>query len=193
MQKEVLTTQTIDVETLKKAKKAVLFSVKPKLWMLYIGIISLVAVINIYTSSDNEQPFYEDNNTDTYTETDPDIWVDVIIALIPVIAFVVIFIVLMRVFRKMNSKELIKTRARYFTNVTYTINNAFFKKQGEGFENTYQWEEIHRVKETPKFYLIFSEKMQAHVIDKAQLDPWQTEDIKEIFDSLKSKVKVSLK
>lgn len=193
MQKEVVTTQTIDSETLKKAKKAILFSIKPKQWLLYIGIIALMAIINFVTSPDKEQMLYEDNSTDTYTETDPDIWLDVTTTLVPIIVFVIVFIIMLRFFRRMNSKQLIKNKGRYFTNVTYTINNSFFKKQGEGFENTFKWEEIHRVKETAKFYLIFPEKLQAHVIDKAQLAPWQIEDINEIFDSLKSKVKVSLK
>jgi NADH:ubiquinone oxidoreductase subunit 5 (subunit L)/multisubunit Na+/H+ antiporter MnhA subunit len=190
MEKEVVTVQSLDPEIIKKAKKAILFSLKPK-WWLYIGLLTVIVFINWYTSPDES---HNHVNTQVHkAKTDSEIWTDVVTALLPVIAFVVVFTIMLRTFRARNSKKLIEKKARYFTNVTYTINNVFFKKQGEGFENTYYWEEIYRIKETSQFYLIFSEKAQAHVIDKAQLDPWQLEETKEIFEAIKPKVKVSLK
>ncbi|MFP9100684.1 YcxB family protein [Flavobacterium sp. RHBU_24] len=190
MEKEVITTQNLDANILKKGKKAILLSLSPKLW-LYIVIIILLVSVNLFTSQDE---IISDSNPNTNTNrNDAGIWLELLNALAPIIALIVIFIVMLRFMRARNSKKMIENKARYFTNITYTINQAFFKKQGEGFENTYNWKEIYRIQETLEFYLVFSEKTQAHIIDKAQLDPWQLEEIKEIFELIKSKVKVSLK
>jgi len=196
MEKEVVTTQSLDPKTVQKAGTTVLISGKSK-FTIYLVIFALCLIINVTQSwlSDTESTVpegntYENNNS---THVSHDVWSELLISLIPVIILVVIFIFIIRFVKKQGTKNQFEKKARYFTNVTYTINNAFFKKQGDGFENTYQWEEIYKVKETPKFYLVFSERFQAHVIDKAQLDPWQAEEIKEIFNGLKPKVKVSLK
>lgn len=188
MEKEVVTVQSLDAEKIKTATKSVFISSGKKIWT-YIIIVAAMVAINLITTPKNEPVRYERATT----KTDEAIWGDLLTSLLPVIIIAAIYIYMMRFLKAKNPKKLIETKARYFTNVTYTINNAFFKKQGEGFEISFNWEEIYRIKETPKFYLIFQEKLQAHVIDKAQLDPWQLEDIKEIFESVKPKVKVSLK
>nr|WP_322624160.1 YcxB family protein [uncultured Flavobacterium sp.] len=193
MEKEVVITQSLDAKQIKTATKSILISSGKKIW-IYAIIIGIVVLTNLITSQDNKPESHEESNEVMTSEVmTKDMWVDVLISILPVIAFAVIFISVLNYLKAKNTKAQLKKKARYFTNVTYTINNAFFKKQGEGFNVTHYWEEIYRIKETAKFYLIFSEKLQAHVIDKAQLDPWQLEEIKEIFDSLKSKVKVSLK
>lgn len=188
MEKEVITTQSLDAKKIKAATKSVLISSGKKIW-IYIIVVGILVTINMLTTPESAPAHNNGGNA----KIDENIGGDILLSLLPVFAFAVIYIFVIRSFKGRNSKKMLEKKARYFTNVTYTINNAFFKKQGEGFENTFYWEEIYRIKETPKFYLVFSEKLQAHVIDKAQLDSWQLEETKEIFEAIKPKVKVSLK
>jgi len=187
MEKEVVIKQSLDAKTVDKVSKSVMFSRKWRV-ILYIVIVSIIAVPNLITTFTNR-------NNNNYTETssiDDVPTAEIISLLLPIFFIGAVFIVLYFVKRRATRKQFEK-KGRYFKNVILTINNKFFKTQGEGFENTYYWEEMYKVKETPQFYLIYSEKLRAHVIDKAQLDPWQSEDIKEIFSALKPKIKVSLK
>ena len=187
MEKEVVIKQSLDAKTVDKVSKSVMFSRKWRV-ILYIVIVSIIAVPNLITT-------FTDRNNNNRTENssiDNVSIAEIVSPLLPVLFIGAAFIVLYFVKRKATQKQFEK-KGRYFKNVILTINDNFFKTQGEGFENTYYWEEMYKVRETPQFYLIYSEKLRAHVIDKAQLDPWQSEEIKEIFKSLETKIKVSLK
>jgi len=188
MEKEVVTTQSLDAKTVNKVSKSILISRKWRV-VLYIVIVTVFGIKNFITNNTSST---NDNYSETPSQDNVVPASEILIMLLPAVVVVVIFIILYIVKRKATQKQFEK-KGRFFRNVTSTINNKFFKTQGEGFENTYYWEEMYKVRETPQFYLIYSEKLRAHVIDKAQLDPWQSEDIKEIFKSLETKIKVSLK
>jgi heme/copper-type cytochrome/quinol oxidase subunit 2 len=195
MEKEVVTTQTIDLKTAKKAIKAASLRLQP--YVIYIVIFCIFFAVNfsqIFFSNSNDT-----TNESAAHERAPAVrdsviaWSEILVSLIPFFILIIVYIFIKRFVKNGGIKEQFEKKTRYFTNVTYTVNSNFLKVQGDGFESTNYWEEMHKVKETKEFYVIFSEKLRAHIIDKAQLDPWQTEEIKEIFSGLKSKIKVSLK
>ena len=195
MEKQIITTQTLDYTTAQKAIKSASNRVSP--FVIYIIIFCLFFIINLTRAffSDSESTTQQndkyENTSATASNSTP--WLDILVSLIPIFVLVITFTLVMRFIKKRAVKKQFEKKARHFTNVTYTINPDFLKMQGDGFESTQYWEEMHKVKETKEFYVIFSEKLRAHIIDKAQLDPWQAEEIKEIFGSLNSKIKVSLK
>jgi len=190
MEKEVITTQSLNPKTVKKAGKSVIFSQKSR-WLLYFGILAFFVIINFvgsYTSGTTP----DSHTTVRHQTQNEDFGSDIFTLLMPALIILGAFAIWL-LLKKKATKTQFQKKARYFTNVTFTINTSYFRKKGEGFENTYYWEEMYKVKETSQFYLIYSEILHAHVIDKAQLDPWQAEDIKEIFSALEPKIKVSLK
>jgi hypothetical protein len=190
MEKEVVIKQTLDPRTVQKAGSSMLLPKKGPiiLYIVIVGIFSLTSLIGgVDTPADSTN-----NESAPVENINPDFGYDIFVSLIPIL-IVIAILTLLYFIRIKSVRKQIEKKARYFTNVIYTINNSFFKNQGEGFENTYYWNEVYKIKETSRFYLIFTEKFQAHVIDKSQLDPWQAEDLKDIVVALKPKVKVSLK
>lgn len=79
--------------------------------------------------------------------------------------------------------KFVEQNSRFFQHVTYTFNNAFLKKEGLRFETTYNWDEIKQVKITDDFFLLYTGKLQTHIIDKQQLSPSQKNDLEEMLSN----------
>lgn len=106
----------------------------------------------------------------------------------------VMFVPLFFIFtiKRQAGKALIK-KGRYYKDISFTITPDYVKTEGEGYVNTYKWEEIVKVKEVKNWYFIFINKQQALLVKKSNIDPWQEEDLKEVLKIVGNKTKVSLK
>ena len=125
------------------------------------------------------------NLMDVYTNNDNDPFNNVFTA----ITLLPIFLLVMRTYF---AKTILKKNGRFFENITYTFSLESFTKEGEGFTVTSKWSDLKKIKETKSWFLLYLNSQQAHIIDKSQLDPWQKDELKNIFQSVQSEVKVSI-
>lgn len=75
--------------------------------------------------------------------------------------------------------------------IIYKLNKISFEEIGETFNIKYNWEEIFKVKETNKWFIIYIQKRIAKIIIKKNLTTQETIDLKELFNSIN--IKKSLK
>jgi len=168
MEKEVIIKHSLTEETLTKASMNIMLFGRAKFFLiLIIGGLIFNTIFNI---------FLNENDLEN----------DMIIALIAVPAILLfLFFKLKKVFKKS-----FQNNRRYFTNLVFTINQTEFKTEEENFTNSHKWENLTKIKSTKKWHLIYLNKVQATIIDRAQLDTLQESELKEIFNSIKNKIKV---
>lgn len=66
-----------------------------------------------------------------------------------------------------NSKKNYHSKgARFTEKMLFTIDDQWINTKGESFETNRNWEKILRVKETKNWFLIYENKMNAHIINK---------------------------
>jgi hypothetical protein len=82
---------------------------------------------------------------------------------------------------------------RYYNDVTYSFTEDSMTLEGKDFQNKVPWSSFYKIKEKDKWFLVYINRNQAHIIDKAQLNGVTTEDLRGFFRQLPPKVKVSLK
>lgn len=110
----------------------------------------------------------------------------------PFIAVTLVPLLFIFTIKRQAGKALIK-KGRYYKDISFTITPDHVKTDGEGYSNTYRWEEIVKVKEVKNWYFIFINKQQALLLKKSNMDPWQEEELKEVLKIVRNKTKVSLK
>lgn len=173
MEKEVVITQTLDAKDLTNGSiYSLLYSSSIYIFSIIYSIVLINALITL------ANPFgINRDDSDSYSGL-------IIITLIPLALFFMI---------KRQAAAALKKKGRYYNNISYSITSSFIKCEGEGYSNTYKWEEIVKVKEIKKWYLIYINKHQALIINKKRIDNWQKESLNDMFLSVNSKTKVSLK
>ncbi|MDV6168831.1 YcxB family protein [Flavobacterium sp. DG1-102-2] len=169
MTKEVIIKQSLTEKTLTKVSMYILYSGRTKYYLLLVLFIFTFNATSAYWTgiepAENELGF------------------------IPLITMIIVVVSLF--FNLANrSKKSFKKNPRYYTNLVFTINETEFKTEGENFLNACKWEDLVKIKSTKKWHLIYFNKMQASIIDRSQLDTLQEGELKEIFNSIKSKIKV---
>jgi YcxB-like protein len=169
MEKEFIIKQSLSEETLQRASTRILFRSRI--------VIYLVAVLFMFSA--NVVMAYQDSAVDLST-------------FIPFLIIVLAFAAVWYSTRKAISKSY-KKNPRYFTDITMTLTPDTIKLEGLDYQNTVEWESYAKIKETKEWFMIFINKQQAHVIDKAQLKGFTVDDLREFFRSLPPKIKVSLK
>jgi len=170
--KEFVIAQSFDERTLVKVSTKILLTGR---MVIYIGILLFVMGVNGLMSLLDAR----------YAGADAFSFVPLAV---PLVVFAGIWYTTKRTILKNYKKS-----PRYYTNVTSTLTAHSFKIQGQDFENTSPWENYHKIKETKHWFLIYVNKYQAHIIDKAQIKDFSTEDLRAFFKLLPPKVKVSLK
>jgi len=167
MEKEIVIFQTLDAGTVAKSSVYALFSGKFKYLLIFIILTIVLNQIVLLSMDDNLEL------TDfTF-----------LISLPLVITFIWFF--LKKSFKKSYSKN-----SRHFKNISYTLDNNRFKKEGEGIVLTYKWEDLKKIKQTRDWYLIYLTGMYAFVIDKSKLEATQISELTTLFNSLKNKIKI---
>jgi hypothetical protein len=172
MREEYIIHQSLDEKTLIKVSAKILTGGR---LFIYLIIFLLFVGINFYTDTLN----YEDGEID----------------LVSYIPLVIPFIVVAGIWYSTKKTILknYKKNPRYYNNITFTLSQESFKIEGKDYHNINQWENYSKIKETRDWFLIYINKYQAHVIDKAQIKDFTMDELKSFFISLKPKIKVSLK
>lgn len=171
MEKEYIINQSVDEKTLVKASAKIFLMGR---LLIYMVILIFIISVNIYTSFKYD---YEN--------------VDVITFLPFLIPFFIVGLVWFS-----TKKAIHKNYARnprYFNNITLTLSDNSLKIEGKDYLNSNPWVNYIKIKETDKWFLIFINKYQAHIIDKAQITNFPIEELRSLFRQLPQKIKVSLK
>ncbi|MCO6148239.1 YcxB family protein [Flavobacterium sp. NRK1] len=169
MQKEVIIKQSLTEKTLTETSVYILYSSRIKYYLLLLLIIFTFNATTVYWSG--IKPEAND------------------LGFIPPIAVIVVSVLIF--FNLANrSKKDFKKNSRYYTNLVFTLNETEFRTEGEDFFNARKWEDLVKIKSTKKWYLIYFNKMQASIIDRSQLDPSKEDELNDIFNSIRTKIKV---
>ncbi len=172
MDKEIIITQSLDEKTLIKASIQILLSGR---LIIYIVVLIIFVIINVITGLHD------------FGDTPPDVF-----TFIPFLIPIIVFFGVWHSTRKTVIRNY-KKNPRYYNNITFTLTPEGLNIQGEEFNNKNQWENYYKIKEREKWFLIFIDRHQAHIIDKAQLKSYTTEDLRMFFRQLPPKVKVAVK
>ena len=173
---DITINQSLKQDDLAKASLYNLVIGRSPVLIIIYGTLTLSAIITFVN------PF------NTYNETDNTSYNIFVYA----IAIIAIPLLLWRSIKKASKKAFSKN-GRFYTNVSYTFTSSSYKSEGQDFSTSYKWEEIYKIKETEKWFFIYISKNQAVILDKSQIDLLQQAEMKNIFSSVQSKVKVSLK
>jgi len=144
-----------------------------KVFCFMYGIVIINTVLNIV----NPYGVYNDDDNPGYNGI-------IVATLLPFFFFFAI---------RQQSIKALKTKERYYRNISFTLTQDHVKSEGEGYNNTYKWEEIVKVKETRNWYLIFINKHQSLIIHKSNIDLKQQEMLNNILVSIRTRTKVLLK
>lgn len=169
IQKEVIIKQTLTEKTLTKASAYILYSSRIKYYIL------LLLFLFTFNATSAHWTGIEPKAND--------------LGFIPLIILVVVAILVILNLAN-RSKKSFRKNPRYYTNIVFTVNETEFKTEGENFLNSCKWEDLVKIKSTKNWHLIYFNKMQASIIDRSQLDAWQEDELKDIFNSIKTKIKV---
>lgn len=167
MEREVVIKQSLTEKTLTKASLYILYSSNLKFYFLLLLVMFTLNATSGYWSG-------FDTGETSYTPL-----------------LIVIAVCIAITFNMINrSKNSFKKNPRYYTNLVFTINETEFKTEGENFLNACNWEDLVKIKSSKSWHLIYFNKIQASIIDKSQLAPGQEDELNEIFNSIRTKIKV---
>ncbi|MEE1899639.1 YcxB family protein [Flavobacterium rakeshii] len=172
---DITITQTLKQDDLAKAGLYNLVIGRSPILLIIYGTLALSAIITFVN------PF------NAYRETENTSYNIFVYA----VAIIAIPLLLWRSIKKA-SKKAFEKNARFYTNVSYTFTHSSYKSEGDDFSTTYKWEDLYKIKETKKWFFIHISKNQAVILDKSQIDLLQQTEMKNIFNSVQSKIKVSL-
>ena len=170
MEKEIVLKQNLSEETLTNATITIL-AARYK----YVFLIIMAALII---------------NLLSLTLVKPEVRGDTLSNMAPMLIVFVALPTLLYFSIKRAAKKAFIKNSRFYSNLAYTMSEDSFKVEGDKFSNTYSWEELTKIKETKKWILVFTNKAQATIIDKSQLDLWQKDGIDDIIKSIRHKIKV---
>lgn len=169
MREEFVINQSLDEKTIIKASARIFLRGRI---IVYMFILFVFILVNIYTSL-----IYDNENINILTFAQ---------ILIPLIVTAGIWYS-----TKMTIHKNYIKNPRYFNNVILTLSVKSFKTEGKDYFNNTPWVNYVRIKETEKWFLIFMNKHQAHIIDKAQIKNFSIDELRTFFKQLP--IKVSLK
>ena len=172
---DITINQSLNQDDLAKASLYNLVIGRSPILIIIYGALTLSAIITFIN------PFNAYNETDNTTYN----------IFVYAIAIIAIPLLLWRSIKKASKKAFTKN-SRFYTNVSYTFTPNSYKSEGKDFSTTYKWEDIYKAKETKKLFFIYISKNQAVILDKSQIDLLQQAEMKNIFNSVQSKIKVSL-
>lgn len=118
----------------------------------------------------------------TYQEKD---WTEYI----PAFIFPIILIIV--AFRLKNSiKKNIDKNPRIKEVVNYTVNQSFIEEKGESFSVKHYWNNLNKIEETDKWFLIFVNRHQSLPIFKNQINSETIDQLRLIFNGIDIKKKL---
>lgn len=174
MIKELIIKQSLDAENIAKAN-FYLVSNKLKYYYILLVFASLFSVffpIFIFNSSEN--------NSLDYT-------------VLPFLLGIIAIPFLIWYYFKKSAKKVIQYKERFYKDVFFRFDKIGLSIEGQDFKNRYKWEELKEIKETNHWILIYINGYQSLIIDKKQQNDSDVEEIKNIFNSIPSKIRVTLK
>ena len=111
---------------------------------------------------------------------------------LPFLIAAILVIALISFFRKKLKSDYYKN-IRFYKDVTFIFSVDGIFAKGEGFENRTPWNECEKITETDDWFLIYKSKYQYQIIDKKQIRDLSIDELRNFFESLEQKIRVSLK
>jgi amino acid permease len=170
MEKEIIINQSFDKKTLNKAAIQILLSSNI---MLFFVIIVFFQILNFVSDAQKVAS------------------VDIFMLIPLLFIFLVAFAVWYRTKKAIN-RDYTKN-PRYYNNIKFTLTKDFLTIEGKDFQNKTPWENYIKIKEKSKWFLVYTSKNQAQILDKVQLEGITVEELRNFFRTLPPKTRVSLK
>lgn len=170
MEKEIIINQSLNAKQIGEISTNVFFSSKLKYFYFLVVFCTLlssfVPFLNLYDTKINQE-------------------LDLTNFIFPIIFISVPFLFKNSI--QKNAEKIFTEKEMFYRNMKYTLNSNQFIIEGDSYYNTYDWKNLHKIKETKKWFLIYNNQYQAIAIDKNQQKTETIKEIKQLFNSLSIK------
>ena len=172
MEKEITVKPSFNIRSTMKASFYILF--KP--WYLFFfPFLLLIGIFNFLDSYLNVFNNYDKPNEDFPT-------FGIVIILVPLFICFSIY---------KSTKKQINENPRLKEDIFYIFNNEFLQEKGDTFEVKHFWKNLTKIVEKKDMFLFYTTKNRALLLQRADLNDNQYNELKQLFNSID--IKKSLK
>ena len=91
-----------------------------------------------------------------------------------------------------NTSRVYKSNAKFREEIRYILNESWLTIEGNNFVNRIPWDEIHKIVETKSWFVIYQDKLVAHLLIKQNLTDLKASQFRNFIaqmPSVKSKLR----